>query len=225
MANPRKSDRRPAAALPLALSITAVYLAVAGAAGALTLQAKSAASVPLPSPPNASPSLPRNPVTPPLPPSAVPTTTAAPALPPGFRLVEAPGGLATAVPEGWTINTGTVATTLVATDPTNPRREIRLGGAPVTDPSTTLLARITAAAVEREQEPGHTRLALAQAEIRQFPAVRWDFEETVDGVAERAAVAYWETGGIEYVVYASGPSAEWSKTRSTLKVLIDNARP
>ncbi|WP_156077097.1 hypothetical protein [Saccharothrix sp. NRRL B-16314] len=232
MANPQKYGRRQVATVPLALSITAVYLVVGGAAGALALHAKSATTAPVPVPALLSPSLPQPPpslsrttTTPPPSPSAVPTTTTAPALPAGFRLVEAPGGLTTAVPEGWTISTGTVATTLVATDPANPRREIRLGGAPVTDPSTTLLARITTAAVEREREPGHTRLALAQTTIREFPAVRWDFEEVVDGVAERMAVAYWETGGIEYVVYASGPSEEWSKTRSDLEVLIDNARP
>lgn len=232
MANPRKSDRRQVATVPLALSITAVYLVVGGAAGALALHAKSATTAPVPVPaspslPLSSPSLPRTTITPPPPPSAPPktTTTTTSALPAGFRLVEAPGGLTTAVPEGWTISTGTVATTLVATDPANPRREIRLGGAPVTDPSTTLLARITAAAVEREREPGHTRLALAQTTIREFPAMRWDFEEVVDGVAERMAVAYWETAGIEYVVYAAGPSEEWSKTRSDLEVLIDNARP
>ncbi|MBB5805605.1 hypothetical protein F4560_005373 [Saccharothrix ecbatanensis] len=224
MANPRKPGRRQVAALPLALSITAVYLVVGGAAGTLALQAKSSAPVPIPS--TSSSPLPRiTTTTPPAPPAAVPTSSTPPALPAGFRLVEAPGGLTTAVPEGWTINTGTVATTLVATDPTNPRREIRLGGAPVTDPSTTLLARITAAAVEREQEPGHTRLALAETRIREFPAVRWDFEEIVDGVAERVAVAYWETGGIEYVVYAARPAEEWPKTQSDLKVLTDNARP
>jgi hypothetical protein len=139
--------------------------------------------------------------------------------------VEAPGGLTTAIPAGWAVTAGTVVTTLVATDPANPRREVRLGGAPVTDATVSLLDRITAAAVDRERQPGHTRLALTGDRIRDFPAVRWDFEQVADGVAERAAVAYWETRGIEYVVYASGPAGEWPQTRSRLAALITHARP
>ncbi|MFJ6672111.1 hypothetical protein ACIQMJ_13465 [Actinosynnema sp. NPDC091369] len=221
------SARNPIGAVPLALCCAAVYVVVAGAAGYLALDAPApaptaAAAGTLPVITTTTTALPSAPPSAP-PARPAPTTTAA--LPPDLRRVEAPGGLTTAIPAGWAVTTGTVATTLVATDPTNPSREVRLGGAPVTDASVSLLDRITAAAVDRERQPGHTRLALAGDRIRDFPAVRWDFEQVADGVTERAAVAYWETGGIEYVVYASGPAGEWPQTRARLAALITHARP
>ncbi|WP_051766318.1 hypothetical protein [Saccharothrix syringae] len=217
-------------ALPLAAALTAAYVVVAGGAGVLALRAASAP------PPAATttttPGLPA--ITPPSPapgspspapgsPSSVPTppTTDPAAAPPGFRTSRAPGGLVTVVPEGWPVRPGTVATTLVAADPADPRREVRFGGAPVTDPGRTLLERITAAAVEREREPGHARLGLGAAEVRGFPAVRWEFEEA----GARTAVAYWETGGTEYVVYASGPAGDWPATGALLTTMVDAARP
>ncbi|MCE6997915.1 hypothetical protein LZG04_24395 [Saccharothrix sp. S26] len=222
MARRPVNARNPIGALPLALSLAVAYVAVAGAAGFLALDARTAtptttvAAVVVPV-------ITTTTATTTTAPSAAPTTTTE--LPPDLRRVDAPGGLSTAIPAGWAVGAGTVATTLVATDPADPRREIRLGGAPVTDPAVPLLDRITAAAVEREREPGHTRLALTGDRIRDFPAVRWDFEELVEGAPERVAVAYWETGGIEYVVYARGPAGEWAQTRSRLAALIDHARP
>lgn len=211
-------------ALPLALSFAAVYVVVAGTAGYLASDARS----PAPTTAAAAVTLPVITTTtttataPPSAPPAAPTTTS---LPPDLQRVDAPGGLTTAIPAGWAVTTGTVATTLVATDPADPRREVRLGGAPVTDPAVSLLDRITAAAVDRERQPGHTRLGLAADRIRDFPAVRWEFEQVESGATERTAVAYWETGGIEYVVYSSGPAGEWPQTRSRLAALVDHARP
>ncbi|GAA1308307.1 hypothetical protein [Saccharothrix xinjiangensis] len=212
-------------ALPLAFAITAAYVVVGGGAGVLALRAGTSgqpvarvSTTPrLPvittpgetAPPSAAPPAPR--------PSSSP---AAPAPPPGFRAVEAPGGLVTVVPDDWAVGPGTVATTLVATAPDG-RREARFGGAPVTDPGRTLLERITAAAADREREPGHARLALAETPVRGHPGVRWEFAEA----AGRVAVAYWETGGIEYVVYASGPVEAWSDTRALLAAMVDAARP
>lgn len=229
MPNPRKSARRPLAALPLAVSVTAVYLVVGGAAGAFALHAKSAAPAPVPVTPTSAPELPRITTTPPpitsalAPTARPPTTTTGP--PPGFHLVEAPGGLVTAVPEGWRVNTGTVATTLVATDPTNPRREVRLGGAPVTDPSKPLLDRITAAAVDREREPGHRRVTLAATTIRDHPAVDWEFDESAPSGPKRVTTVFWEANGIEYVLYSAGPPEEWDPTRSRLATMSALARP
>lgn len=216
-------------ALPLAFAITAAYVVVIGGAGVLALRADT------PGPPAARASTtPRLPVittsgaTAP-PPSAPPSSTApaasttpgtTPAAPPGFRTVEAPGDLVTIVPADWAVGPGTVATTLVATAPDG-RREARFGGAPVTDPGRTLLERITAAAADREREPGHARLGLAGTTIRGHPGVRWEFAEATG----RVAVAYWETGGVEYVVYASGPPEAWSDTRALLTAMVDAARP
>ncbi|MFE9745386.1 hypothetical protein ACFYOT_10815 [Saccharothrix saharensis] len=226
MARRPVSPRNPIGAVPLALCCAAAYVVVAGAAGYLALGGRTpaptaAAAVTLPVITTTTGTAP--PSAPPAPPA--PTTTTTAALPPDLQRVEAPGGLTTAIPAGWAVTAGTVATTLVATDPANPRREVRLGGAPVTDATVSLLERITAAAVDRERQPGHTRLTLTGDRIRDFPAVRWDFEQVADGVTERAAVAYWETGGIEYVVYASGPVEEWPQTRSRLTALITHARP
>ncbi|MFC6093320.1 hypothetical protein [Saccharothrix lopnurensis] len=220
-------------ALPLAFAITAAYVVVGGAAGVLALRAGTSASGPpvaapasttprlpvITTPSAASPSSEAAPSSEPAP-SSGPTASTTPAPPPGFRRVEAPGGLVTVVPSDWAVAPGTVPTTLVATDPGG-RREARFGGAPVTDPGRTLLERITAAAAERGREPGHERLALAETSIRGFPAVRWEFAEP----AGRTAVAYWETGGVEYVVYASGPPESWPDTQALLTAMVDAARP
>ncbi|NUS62336.1 MAG: hypothetical protein HOQ46_01665 [Saccharothrix sp.] len=216
--------KNPIGALPLALSFAAAYVVVAGAAGYLALDARSPAPA---STAAAAVTLPviTTTTTATAPPSAPPVPATTTTLPADLRPVDAPGGLTTAIPAGWAVTTGTVATTLVATDPANPRREVRLGGAPVTDPAVSLLDRITAAAVEREREPGHTRLGLTGDRIRDFPAVRWEFQQVESGATEKTAVAYWETNGIEYVVYSSGPAEEWDQTRSRLAALIDHARP
>jgi hypothetical protein len=224
MARRPVNAKNPIGALPLALCFAAAYVVVAGTAGYLALDARSpaptgaaAAAVTLPVITTTTAAT--------APPSAAPVPVTTTTLPPDLRSVDAPGGLTTAIPAGWAVTTGTGATTRVATDPADPRREVRLGGAPVTDPSVSLLDRITAAAVEREREPGHTRLGLAGDRIRDFPAVRWEFEQVESGATARTAVAYWETGGIEYVVYSSGPAGEWPQTRSRLAALIDHARP
>lgn len=219
--------------VPLALSSAALYVVVAGAAGYLipdTRPSRPAAATAAatadvaPTDTRTLPMITTTTTTPPIPTTTAPppNTTAPPA---GFQPVEAPGGLVTIAPEGWPVATGTVATTLVVTDPANRRREVRLGGAPVTDPARPLLDRITAAAVEREREPGHTRLALAGTRIREFPGVRWEFEHVVDGTSTRAAVVYWETNGIEYVIYSAGPPEEWAATQSRLTAMSDFARP
>lgn len=227
MPKPRHHGGGRLGAIPLALSITAAYLVVGGVAGGWVLHAKTSTAGPV-AVPTSAPPIPRITTTaaPVAPASSAPltTTTAAPqplSPPAGFHLVEAPWGLVAAVPEGWPIDTGTVATTFVAADPTDPRREVRVGGAPITDRSKSLLDRITAAAGEREREPGHTRIGLAGTRVREFPAVRWDFEEGV----ERMAAAYWETKGVEYVLYASGPIAEWPRTQERLTAMIDFSRP
>ncbi|XVS63454.1 hypothetical protein ACQPYE_35150 [Actinosynnema sp. CA-299493] len=154
MARRPVTAKNPIGAVPLALSAAAAYVVLAGTAGYLTLDRRPAP--PAPTTAAAAADLP------------VITTTTAPAstapaagttapttpdLPPDLRRVDAPGGLGTVIPVGWEVATGTVATTLVVTDPTSPRRELRLGGAPVTDPSTPLLERITRAAADRERDP------------------------------------------------------------------------
>ncbi len=211
--------RNQIGALPLALSLTAAYLVVAGTAAYLTFDTRQPAPTPTtsPTPAAAAPSLPLITTTT----GATPTATI-----PGPQRVEAPGGLTTTIPANWTITTGTVATTLVATDPTSPRRELRLGGAPVTDPSTPLLDRITQAATDREREPGHRRVTLTATTIRNHPAVTWEFDEnTPSGGPKRVAAAFWEVNGVEYVLYSAGPPEEWESTRSRLARMVDTATP
>ena len=211
-------------AFPVALCAAVAYAVVGGAAGVLALRAATpttaAGAPPLPvvtAPPSAAQTT-AAPTT--APPSSAPTP-----VPPGFRAVSAPGGLSTVVPASWPTSTGTAVTTLVAVDPADARREVRLGGAPVTDPAKTLPARITEAAVDREREAGHSRIALSEISTRGFPAVRWEFEEGSDRGPKRVAATFWEVGGVEYVLYAAGPPDEWATTRELLDVMIRHATP
>lgn len=215
--------RNPIGALPLALSAAAVYAVLAGAAGYLTLDRHLPTPAPGTTAAAAPPTLPVITTTTTTPPP--PTTTTTAALPPDLRRVEAPGGLTTVIPAGWAVATGTVATTLVATDPTSPRRELRLGGAPVTDPSTPLLDRIARAAADREREPDHRRVTLTPTTIRTHPAVTWEFDESTASGAKRVATAFWESGGVEYVLYSAGPPEEWDLTRSRLAAMVEHATP
>ncbi|WP_367135894.1 hypothetical protein [Saccharothrix sp. HUAS TT1] len=211
------SARNQLGALPLALSFAALYVVVAGAAGYSALDAPDPTAV------AAAPTLPvitTTTTTTTVAPTTTTTSTAA--LPPDLRRLEAPGGLTTAIPADWEVGPGTVATTLVATDPTAPRREVRLGGAPVTDPAKPLLDRITGAAAEREREPGHRRVALTATTIRNHPAVSWEFDENA---ANRVATAFWEANGVEYVLYSAGPPEEWDLTKSRLAGMVERATP
>ncbi|MFB9597396.1 hypothetical protein ACFFSW_16905 [Saccharothrix longispora] len=211
-------------AFPVALCAAVAYAVVGGAAGVLALRAATpvtptptAGAPPLPvvtAPPSAARTAP----------SSAPSSAPAP-VPPGFRTISAPGGLSTVVPASWSTSTGTAVTTLVAVDPADARREVRLGGAPVTDPAKTLPARITEAAVDREREAGHSRIALSETSTRGFPAVRWEFEEGSDRGPKRVAATFWEVGGVEYVLYAAGPPDEWATTRELLDVMIRHATP
>ncbi|WP_157621463.1 hypothetical protein [Saccharothrix sp. NRRL B-16348] len=211
-------------ALPLALTCTALYIVLAGTAGYLTSTRP---------PPTAAALLPTITTTTTQPTTTQPTTnaptttqpTTTTTLPPDLQRVEAPGGLTTAIPANWTVTTGTVATTLVATDPTSPRRELRLGGAPVTDPATPLLDRITRAAADREREPGHRRVTLTATTIRDHPAVTWEFDENTPSGPKRVATAFWESAGVEYVLYSAGPPEEWDLTRSRLSSMVDRSTP
>ncbi|MFI9010173.1 hypothetical protein ACIGNX_23370 [Actinosynnema sp. NPDC053489] len=229
--------RRPAAAknqigaLPLALTSAAAYLLLAGAAAYLSYTANepTLAAATTPGPTTPGPTTP-GPTTPGVtaPPPTSPTSATPPSAPPppDTRRITAPGGLTTTIPADWTVTPGTVATTLVATDPTAPARELRLGGAPVTDPATPLLDRITAAATDREREPGHRRLTLTGTTIRDHPAVTWEFEENAGAPdAKRVATAFWEANGVEYVLYSAGPPREWDLTKARLTRMVDTATP
>ena len=220
--------KNPIGALPLALASTAAYLIVAGTAAHLTLDARqpepTTAALTLPSVTDTTPPTTTTPTTTEPEPTTTPPATTPSTTTPNTRRVNAPGGLTTTIPPDWTIATGTVATTLVATDPTSPHRELRLGGAPVTDPSTPLLDRITRAATDREREPGHRRLTLTATTIRDHPAVTWEFEENTT-TPKRVATAFWEVNGVEYVLYSAGPPQEWDATRARLTHMIETSTP
>ncbi|MGM1061790.1 hypothetical protein [Saccharothrix sp. Mg75] len=213
-------------AFPVALCAAVAYAVMGGAAGVLALHAATPVT---PTPAAEAPPLPVVTAAPsPAPTTAAPSSapaTAATPVPPGFRAINAPGGLSTVVPASWPASTGTAVTTLVAADPADARREVRLGGAPVTDPAKTLPARITEAAVDREREAGHSRIVLSETSTRGFPAVRWEFEEGSDRGPKRVAAIFWEVGGVEYVLYSAGPPDEWGTTRELLDTMIRHATP
>jgi hypothetical protein len=229
MARRPVNTRKQIGALPLALSFAVAYVVAAGAAGYLALDARPAE--PTAAGATTTPALPvittttttTTVTTPAAAPTVVTTTTVE--LSPDLKRVEAANGLTTAIPVTWPVTTGTVETTLVAVDPTSPRREVRLGGAPVADSSKPLLDRITAVAAQREGEPGHRRVSLSATTIRSHPAVSWEFDESATSGPKRVATAFWESNGVEYVLYSAGPPEEWDLTRFRLTQMVELARP
>jgi hypothetical protein len=158
--------------------------------------------------------------------AAPPARTTAPTstTPAGFREVTGPHLLKTVLPEKWRVRTGAVPTTLVATDPDDPRREVRFGGAPVSDPSTDLSSRIRRVAGNTKVE-GYRRTAVESSRFHDYPAIRWDYEYLRDDEPRQVSTFYWEALDIEYVIYAASAPEEWTTVQVLVQTMKEHTRP
>ncbi|SDH48061.1 hypothetical protein SAMN05192558_102131 [Actinokineospora alba] len=145
-------------------------------------------------------------------------------VPEGFQRVAGPGGLVTTVPKGWAIARSSGPGSVQATDPADPARHVRYGGAPA--PATDLLqSHVDYEAVFAKSRSGFKRLSLGTTQYHGVLAVDWEFEHDSAGVRKHVHSMYWRIDGIEYFVYAAANADRWAETVPIYHALIDNASP
>lgn len=78
--------------------------------------------------------------------------------------------------------------------------------------------------------PDYTRRDLTSNTFRDRPGARWEFTWTSEGKSTlpgpRRAVeqAYVTRDGAEYVIYMSGPAADWSTTSAQFETVLRSWR-
>lgn len=145
-------------------------------------------------------------------------------VPEGYQRVAGPGGLVTTVPKGWTITRSSGPGSVQATDPADPARHVRYGGAPA--PAADLLqSHVDYEATFAKSKPGFQRLSLGTTRYHGVLAVDWEFEHDSAGVRKHVHSMYWRVDGIEYFVYAAANADRWAETVPVYHALIDNASP
>ena len=209
--NPQKYGR---SSIPLALFFATGYF-LAAAAGGTALTGPDGERLP-----TLSMSTDSARTTAPPPRTTAPTSTT----PNGFREVTGPHLLRTVLPNRWQVTPGAVPTTLVATDPDDPRHEVRFGGAPVSDPSTDLPSRIRLAAANTKVE-GYRRTAVESSRFHDYPAIRWDYEYLRDDEPRQVSAFYWEALDVEYVIYAASTPDDWPTMQALVQKMKEHTRP
>lgn len=159
-------------------------------------------------------------------PTPVRTTTpsAKRPVPVGYRKVSGANLFETVLPSSWQVTAGSVSTTQVGTDPADPRREVRFGGAPIEDNTTNLLGRITGAATNNPPN-GYAESTLQSTAFHGYPAVRWEYDYVRNGVTRRVAAFYWEARGVDYVIYAATSPEDWAALRAVVRTMEEHAGP
>jgi hypothetical protein len=157
------------------------------------------------------------------------STTAGPSMvalpvPEGYERVAGPGGLVTTVPKGWPITRSTGPGSMQATDPADPNRHVRYGGAfaPADD---LLQSHVDYEATFAATKRNFTRLSLGTTTYHGVLAVDWEFEHDVDGVRRHVHSMYWRINGVEYFIYASSTSDSWPRTLPIYHAMIDHVTP
>jgi hypothetical protein len=208
--------------------VAVAYLVVSGLVGSallLTSHRKAAGATPTPPAPvttaPAGPTAPSDTTSPPQ--TTVPSATGTSGPPSGYQQVSGPPGMTTVVPTGWPVRL-LRAGVMIADDPADPGRFVELGGSAVSD------ADMLGAHLRYEHDfvpthPGYTRLRLESATYHSFPAVDWEFEWVKSGVQRHAHILYWQTGGVEYFVYASSTAAGWGETETIYNSMVASSTP
>ncbi|SDC51055.1 hypothetical protein [Actinokineospora iranica] len=145
-------------------------------------------------------------------------------VPEGYQRVAGPGGIVTTIPDGWIVTRSSGPGAMQATDPADPTRFIRYGGAPA--PAVDLVRshvdyeRAFAATRQRFQ-----RLSLGTATYHGVQAVDWEFEH--DTAAGRLHVhsMYWRVAGTEYFLYATSTVERWAETAPVYRTMVENVTP
>ncbi|GHI06054.1 serine/threonine protein phosphatase [Streptomyces cellostaticus] len=146
-----------------------------------------------------------------------------PPVPAGYHLAKADSGFSMPVPDGWTskmLSGGEAA----HIDPTGLVRlsatVVEFGGA---DPLRHW--RETEEDQTRRDNPGYERVRMAATTFRGRPAGYWEF--TFDGRARKyraAELAFAGADGTQYVIYISGPDAQWHTYRAVFDTAANGVR-
>ncbi len=152
--------------------------------------------------------------------SSAPDTPSQP--PDGYTQVSGPDNLTTEIPNGWPqVPTGTY---IQANDPNDSGRFVRYGATAA--PAGDLLSSLdNAEQTNPNVQNGYQRLQLAPVDYHGDPAVDWEFEFVKSGVTRHVYSRWWETGGIEYFVYASATADRWSDTQPIFDEMANAATP
>ncbi|WP_258904545.1 hypothetical protein [Actinokineospora sp. UTMC 2448] len=145
-------------------------------------------------------------------------------IPAGYQRVVGPGGLVTTVPQGWTITRSTGPGSVQATDPADPGRFVRYGGAP--PPSASLNeSHVDYARAFGAAKPGYRAIRLDAVTYRGMAAVEWEFAHAIDGGTRHAKSLYWRVDGIEFFIYAAAPAERWAETEPIYRTMMANSTP
>lgn len=209
------------------------YLAVSTVLGATLLAAPAAPqagppppttyvyqpSAPLPSGPTGQSTTDRTPVVT----TPIPSMVALP-IPEGYQRVAGPGGLVTTVPKGWTITRSSGPGAVQATDPSDPARFVRYGGAP--HPAASLnQSHVDYAKTFGKSKPGYRAIRLDAVTYRGMPAVEWEFTHATAEGTRHAKSLYWRVKGVEYFIYAASGEPRWTQTEAIYQTMMANTDP
>ncbi|WP_405648592.1 protein kinase domain-containing protein [Streptomyces uncialis] len=148
------------------------------------------------------------------------------AVPEGWNRAKDPVGFSLAVPEGWEreVNGSQIDYTADGGE-----HFIRIGYDPATDYDTPY-THLVDLEKQLSRLPDYTRRDLTSNTFRDRPGARWEFTWTSEGKSTlpgpRRAVeqAYVTRDGAEYVIYMSGPAADWSTTSAQFETVLRSWR-
>lgn len=61
--------------------------------------------------------------------------------------------------------------------------------------------------------------------MRGNDAMLWQFEFDADTGRKRIDAEYWRTDGTDYLIYGSGPVADFATTKKYVDYMVERARP
>lgn len=202
--------RRQLAPPLLALSVSLAYVMIVGVGGSMLLAMPSRdTQVPEPG-------------------TVVTTTTTTNGPASAFVTVSGPGDITTRVPANWSRSSAS-STLDEVTDPEEPSRLMRYGGAPPTDAQSLKrrIADFDAAWSEWGESSGndYERIRLESVPFHDIEAVAWEYEHNNDGYRLHCYEHHWMVSGIAYVLYAQSPLSDWETTEPLLERMVESAGP
>lgn len=142
-----------------------------------------------------------------------------------YQLISGPSGLVTAIPDGWTVNQGDVATVQIARSGAWPGFELRFGGAPPEKPQLSLLQRISTAHEAKLGKNSYSMESLRDTTLHGYPGVKWSYTTAPNGVPQFCTGAWWEANGIEYVLFVVSPPSGRAQAEKMLNLMTTHAKP
>ncbi|HEX6359240.1 hypothetical protein [Actinophytocola sp.] len=152
-----------------------------------------------------------------------PDATVKPA-PAGFQWVEGPEGMETVIPDEWSSVSAGAPGAMRAVDPSDPGRIVGFGGAKADSQD---LVGVHVAYEERfaDRTTNYRRLGLNSATYAGHKAVEWEFLHNDGRGVQRVHALYWLVGDVEYFIFASAPTEQWSRMEPVYDAMVANSTP